>query len=151
MKEKQRDWKFIIGMTVLLLVFAVITVFFWRRVARDAALVKDQEAQQEKNAIEAMYVYVGDMLKTGVLVDMKTEQVFTAPIPKEGIVNRNGTLIPGDVLEEGDIVRLYGDGQMTDDPVPVYSNVTRMQRNGRATLEQAETYRTIAEKKAGTP
>ncbi|MBQ8306719.1 MAG: hypothetical protein IJX90_10950 [Blautia sp.] len=150
MKEKKRDWKFIIGMTALLAVFAVITVFFWRRVAYDAALEKAREAQQEKEAVEAIYVYVGDMLKTGVLVDMKTEQVFTAPIPKDGIVNRNGTMIEGDVLEEGDMVRLYGDGQMSDDPVPVYANVTKMQRTGRATLEQAEEYRTIAEEKTGS-
>ena len=51
MKEKKRDWKFIIGMTALLAVFAVITVFFWRRVAYDAALEKAREAQQEKEAV----------------------------------------------------------------------------------------------------
>ncbi len=144
--KKERDWKFIIGTVILAALLILLAVFFWRTVARQAAQVKEEEARQKAEAVEAIYVYVGDGLKTGVFVDMKTDQVFKASVPDEGIYNKKGTLIRGDVLEEGDQVRLYGDSVMTEDVPPEYPGVERMERTGRATLEQAQVYREIAEK-----
>ena len=141
--EKNRDWKFIAGTVILVAVLAVMTAFFWRTVVQQAALVKEEEAKEKQNAIEAIYIYQGDVLKTGVYVDMKTEQVFKADVPVEGIYNRNGKLIAGDILEEGDEVRIYGKQVFSQDDPPVLSGITKMERMGRATLEEAVIYREI--------
>ena len=145
MEKKKTDWKFVIGTIILVSVLILMGSFFWRTVARQAAIVKEEEARQENEARHAIYMYYGKYFKTGVFVDLDTEEFFTCSIPKEGIFNRNGTLIQGDVLEEGDKVKIYGDNMLSDDAPPVYKNVTRMQRTERASLEEAQVYRKLVE------
>lgn len=53
MKKKERDWKFIIGMVVLIAIFVVMGGAFWNMVGEQAQLVKEEEQQQEANAIPA--------------------------------------------------------------------------------------------------
>ena len=48
MKKKERDWKFIIGMVVLIAIFAVMGGAFWNMVGEQAQLVKEEEQQQEE-------------------------------------------------------------------------------------------------------
>ena len=47
MKKKERDWKMIIGMTILIVVFCTIGFFFWNTVAKQAELVKEEEKKAE--------------------------------------------------------------------------------------------------------
>ena len=145
--EKEKDWKFIIGTAVLVAVLVLICAFFWKTVAHQAELVREEEAKEQEEAIRAIYIYAGDAFKIGVFVDMKTKEIFQTQIPKEGIVNKNGVMIAGDVLEEGDMVKIYGKIEKTEDKPPVYNGVTRMQRNGRATLEEAQEYRNLVNPK----
>ena len=77
MEKKKIDWKFTIGMIVLVAVFCGIAGFFWTTVADQAALVKEEEAKMEENAIHAIYVQTGDILKESYFVDMNTHIVFT--------------------------------------------------------------------------
>ena len=63
MEKKKIDWKFIIGMIALIAVFGGIAGFFWTTVAEQAELVKQEEAEMEENAIHAIYVQTGDILK----------------------------------------------------------------------------------------
>ena len=149
MEKKKIDWKFTIGVVVLVAVFAMIAGFFWTTVAEQAELVKQEEAQMEANAITAIYVQTGDILKESYFVDMKNHTVFTSNIPSEGIYNKKGKLISGDVLERGDMVKIYGDGAMTMSIPAQYPGVTKMQRTGRATLEETEEYEKIAEESFG--
>ena len=148
-EKKKTDWKFIIGVTILVVVLAAMAAFFWKTVAEQAELVRQQEAEIEANAITAIYVQTGDILKESYFVDMKNHTVFTANIPKAGIYNKNGKLIEGDVLERGDMVKIYGDGAMTMSIPAQYPGVTKMQRTGRATLEETEEYERIAEESFG--
>ena len=60
--------------------------------------------------------------------------------PAEGIYNKKGTLISGDVLENGDKVKIYGDGIMLETLPGHYPNVTKMQKIGRADLEETQEY-----------
>lgn len=149
MEKKKIDWKFMIGMAVLIIVFVGIAGFFWTTVADQAELVKQEEAEMEANAITAIYVQTGDILKESYFVDMKNYTVFTAPIPEKGIYNKKGKLIEGDVLERGDMVKIYGDGAMTMSIPAQYPGVTKMQRTGRATLEETEEYEKIAAESFG--
>ena len=149
MEKKKIDWKFTIGMIVLVAVFCGIAGFFWTTVADQAALVKEEEAKMEENAIHAIYVQTGDILKESYFVDMNTHIVFTASIPDKGIYNKKGKLIEGDVLERGDMVKIYGDGAMTMSIPSQYPGVTKMQRTGRATLEETEEYEKIAAESFG--
>ena len=149
--DKKRDWKFIFGTAALVAVLVFICAFFWKTVAEQAELVRQEEALEEENALQAIYMYAGDVFKIGVFVDMETKDVFQAQVPKEGIVNRNGVMIAGDVLEEGDKVRIYGKLEKTQDTPPVYNGITKMQRDGRATLEEAQEYRELLNGTADNP
>lgn len=143
--EKKTDYKFIIGMIVLVAVMVLTGVFFWKTVAREAEKDLAEEARQEAEAIDAICVEVGDYFKEQVFVDMDTKTVFKAEIPDEGIYNRKGTLIKGDVLEDGDMVRIYGDNVLTEDVPARYPGITKMQRTGRATLAEAEPWQELAQ------
>ena len=111
--KKERDWKFIIGMIVLLAIFAVMGGAFWNMVGKQAQMVREEEQKEEANAISAIYIETGEFLKTGVFVDLNNGTIFSADIPAEGIYNKKGKLISDDVLENGDKVKIYGDGIMT--------------------------------------
>ena len=113
MEKKEIDVKFIVGIVILLVIFGVVGGSFWNMVARQAQKDKLEEARLENEAIRAIYVEAGDILKEMVFVDMDKKTVFKAAIPKEGIYNKNDKLIAGDTLENGDMVKIYGDRNMT--------------------------------------
>lgn len=141
MKEKkERDWKFIIGMVVLVAIFAVMGGAFWNMVGKQAQIVKEEEQEQEANAISAIYIETGEFLKTGLFVDLNNGMIFDAKVPVEGIYNKKGKLISDDVLENGDKVKIYGDGIMLESFPGQYPGVTKMQRTGRASLEETQEY-----------
>ena len=104
MEKKEIDVKFIVGIVILLVIFGVVGGSFWNLVARQAQKDKQEEARLENEAIRAIYVEAGDILKEMVFVDMDKKTVFKAAIPKEGIYNKNDKLIAGDTLENGDMV-----------------------------------------------
>ena len=137
MEKKENDVKFIVGIIILLVIFGVVGGSFWNLVAKQAEKDKQEEARLEQEAIRAIYVEM-------VFVDMDKKKVFKADIPKEGIYNRNDKLIAGDTLENGDMVKVYGDGNMTKSIPASYPGVTKMKRNGRATLEELQPYLEIA-------
>lgn len=141
-KKEKPDMKFIVGMLILIIGLGAICGGFWSMVSKQAAMVKEQEALEEANAVNAMYIEVGEFDKTGYFVDMDSHKVFTAEIPDNGIMNQKGRWIPDDVLQTGDEVRIYGEGiQDTDDgEVGRYEVVSKMQRIERATLEQVQPY-----------
>jgi uncharacterized protein YneF (UPF0154 family) len=143
-EKKEIDVKFIVGTVILLVIFGLVGGSFWNLVARQAEKDKQEEARLEKEAIRAIYVEAGDVLKEMVFVDMDKKTVFKAAVPKEGIYNRNDKLIAGDILENGDMVKIYGDGNMTKSIPAQYPGVTKMKRNGRAALDELQPYLEIA-------
>ena len=152
MEERNKpDIPFIIGLIVLILVIGLISGFFWQTVARQAEeerIEKQNRLELEKQeAVSAIVVEYGETLKAQVYVNLDTEEVFRSTVPEEGIYNRAGVLIPGDVLEYGDTVRIYG-GTWTDTgktDLPVLQEPDRMERTGRADLAFAQTYQDIAD------
>ncbi|MDO4519802.1 MAG: hypothetical protein Q4B47_05855 [Eubacteriales bacterium] len=149
MKEKW-DFKFIVGMLILIIGFGAICGGFWNMVGKQAAIVKEEEAREEANAVNAMYIEIGEFEKKGFFVDLDSKTVFTAEIPDLGIMNKKGRWIKEDVLQTGDEVRIYGEGlsQMDEKEIAVYENVTKMQRIERATLEQVQPYLELVDQKA---
>jgi hypothetical protein len=131
-EKKERDWKFIIGMVVLIAIFAVMGGAFWNMVGKQAQIVKEEEQEQEANAISAIYIETGEFLNNGT--------IFDAKVPAEGIYNKKGKLISDDVLENGDKVKIYGDGIMLESFPGQYPGVTKIQRTGRASLEETQEY-----------
>lgn len=144
-EKKQADKKMILGIVILLAVFVVVGGSFWSLVGEQAQKVKEEEARAEEMAVSAIYIETGELLKQQLFVDMETKMVFTADIPRDGIYNKKGKLIPEDVLEDGDMVKIYGDGRITRSLPGIYANVTKMQRIGRADLEETESYKKIVE------
>ena len=143
--KKHTDKKMILGIVILLAVFVVVGGSFWGLVGEQAQKVKEEEQREEELAVSAIYLETGELLKQQLFVDMDTKTVFTAEIPRGGIYNKNGKLIPEDVLENGDMVKIYGDGKITRSMPGIYANVTKMQRIGRADLEEVESYKKIVE------
>lgn len=134
-----------IGMIILLIGFLVIAAGFWGTVSKQARLVKEEEQKIEDMAITAVYMEYGEFLKQGFFMNLETEMLFTANVPREGIYNKNDHLIPGDVLEVGDIVKIYGDGAITLSIPGNYPGVTKMKRAGRATLEEVSEYQKVVD------
>ena len=57
-------------------------------------------------------------------------ELFSAQtIPAEGIYNKKGKLISDDVLENGDKVKIYGDGIMLESFPGQYPGVTKIHEN----------------------
>lgn len=144
MEKKKIDVKFIVGMIILLLILGVVGGSFWNMVARQAEKDRQEEARLDQEAIRAICVEVGDILKSMVFVDMDKKTVFSAEVPKKGIYNQKDVLIAGDTLVNGDMVKIYGDGNMTRSIPAQYPEVTKMKRIGRATLEELQPYLEIA-------
>ena len=145
MKNEKPDYKFIVGMVILVGVMVFVCGFFWTNVSEQAHILREEEARKAQQTINAIYVYADEARQEGVYVNMDApEEVFAAAVPKEGIYNKNGTLIEGDVPEEGDMFRIYGDRSFTQDVPPVYEKVEKMERTGRSTLEEAEKFREAA-------
>lgn len=144
MEKKKIDVKFIVGMIILLLIFGVVGGSFWNMVARQAEKDRQEEVRLDQEAIRAICVGVGDILKSMVFVDMDKKTVFSAEVPKKGIYNQKDVLIAGDTLVNGDMVKIYGDGNMTRSIPAQYPDVTKMKRIGRATLEELQPYLEIA-------
>ena len=44
--KKERDWKFIIGMIVLIAIFAVMGGAFWNMVGKQAQMVREEEQKE---------------------------------------------------------------------------------------------------------
>lgn len=145
MKEEKRDYKMIVGMIVLLGVLVLIAGSFWSVVAKQAELVRQEEEQEDGEALSAIYIETGGSLKLQVFVDMENGTIFTAPVPEAGIYNKNGTLVKDDVLENGDTVKIYGDGMMAESFPGQYNGVTKIQRTGRASLEETQKYMDMVE------
>ncbi len=127
-------------MIILVAVMVFMGGSFWSVVQKQAQKDMEEEARMEAEAISAIYLETGELLKQPVFVDMKSKTVFTADVPKEGIYNKKGTLISGDILENGDEVKIYGDNGMTRSIPAQYPGVTKMQRIGRASLEKTQEY-----------
>ena len=144
MEKKKIDVKFIVGMIILLLIFGEVGGSFWNMVARQAEKDRQEEVRLDQEAIRAICVEVGDILKSMVFVDMDKKTVFSAEVPKKGIYNQKDVLIAGDTLVNGDMVKIYGDGNMTRSIPAQYPEVTKMKRIGRATLEELQPYLDIA-------
>lgn len=117
-----------------------MAISFWKVVGKQAELVREEEARIEEATISAIYVEAGEYLKQPLFVDLKTNTVFSAPVPKEGIYNKKGKLISDDVLENGDKVKLYGDSIITRSIPGKYPGVTKIQRIERASLEETDEY-----------
>lgn len=146
----ERDVKFIVGMVILIAVMVFIGGNFWRIVAINAEKDKEAERLRREQAVEAIVLTYGEMLKKTVFVDMETDQIFSCEVPREGIFNRNGVLIRGDVLDYGDMVRIYGDGEMKGEEPPYeLGGIEKMERIGRATLDVAKEYQDIVDERLG--
>jgi len=50
--KKERDWKFIIGMIVLLAIFAVMGGAFWNMVGKQAQMVREEEQKEDHNNVD---------------------------------------------------------------------------------------------------
>ncbi len=141
----KKDVKFIAGMIVMAAVLLLMAGGFWTMVARQAELDRIQERTAQESARKSIVLKSDGELKYRIFLDMASREVFEADIPSEGIYNSRGVLIQGDELLYGDIVRIYGDNELTGEGIPYYPGITRMERVSRADLEEAERYQRIAD------
>lgn len=149
-KREKVDLKMVAGILILVVIFGFIGGSFWHMVGKEAEKVKQEEALAEASAISAIYIETGEILKKQMFVDMENGIVFSAQIPAAGIYNKNGKLVEGDVLELGDTVKIYGNGIMTRSDPAKYPGVTKMERTGRASLEDTQKYLDEVERRYGT-
>lgn len=88
MQEKKNDVKFIVGIVILLVIFGVVGGSFWNLVARQAQKDKQEEARLENEAIRAIYVEAGDILKEMVFVDMDKKLFSRQRFPRKEFITK---------------------------------------------------------------
>ncbi len=137
--EKKTDKKFIVGMVLLVGMILLLMGGFWSTVIRQAKIDAIQEQQEEQMARRAICLQYGEEMKAAVFWDMDEAICFTADTPA-GIYNRNDVFVRGDVLEYGDMVRIYGGELVEAEFPPSLTGLKKMERLGRATLEEASAY-----------
>ena len=145
--KKEADVKFILGMVLLTLVLAGVSVGFWIMVGRQAQIEEAAEREMENTPRKVIVLEMGDLLKDRIFLDMDSEEIFEAEVPAEGIYNANGVLIKGDTLLYGDILLLYGDNKLVGEGIPSYPGLVKMKRVSRADLLEADHYQKIAEER----
>ncbi|MCF0134056.1 MAG: hypothetical protein HUJ72_09340 [Blautia sp.] len=147
--KEPRDWRFIIGLAIMIIVLGAMAGNFWGLVAKQAEIEREKEEQQaqiaEENALEAIYVVSDTFWDMDLFVDLETEGIFTASMPTDGIYNRKGVLNRQDILEDGDVVKIYGDGIMTRSEPAQYPGIEKVIRIRRASLEEAQKYKDLIE------
>ena len=137
--KKERDWKFIIGMIVLLAIFAVMGGAFWNMVGK-------QHRWSGRKSRKRSKCYFCNLYRDRRISEDRSfcgsEQwnYFQRRHTGGGIYNKKGKLISDDVLENGDKVKIYGDGIMLESFPGQYPGVTKIQRTGRASLEETQEY-----------
>ena len=145
--KKKTDKKFVVGMVILVGMILVLMGGFWSTVARQAKMDAQMEREEVLSSRRAIALSLGEELKSQVLWDMDEQVAYQVTMPA-GIYNRNGVFIKGDVLEYGDMVRLYG-GELTGEEPYDLTGFSKMERIGRATLEEADSYQKELEEAVG--
>ena len=81
MEKKQIDWKFVIGTVILAAALILMGSFFWKTVAEQAEIVREEEARYEEEARSAIYMYYGNYSKKKSSWILTQKKCFPAAFP----------------------------------------------------------------------
>lgn len=124
---KKKNILFILASVVILILIALAVLFTIRR------------REEDKNAIQAMYIPYGE--DSHIMVSDESG-VFTVHFP-EDIYDKNGDKITRDQLEKGNILKIYGNGIMMQSYPGQYPGVTKIKVMEQGTPADADRYQEL--------
>ena len=86
--KKERDWKFIIGMIVLLAIFAVMGGAFWNYGRKAGTDSQGGRAERGSKCYFCNLYRDRRISEDRSFVDLNNGTIFSADIPAEGIYNK---------------------------------------------------------------
>lgn len=92
----------------------------------------------EENVITAMYLTYGE--DNFIFIDTKNGTLFTAPIPEDGLVDKDGKQLGQEDLTRGNILKIYGNGIMLQSYPGQYPGVTKIVLDETGKPEDADQY-----------
>ena len=90
-------------------------------------------------------VYLEDKSGNDIFVDLKDGFPFTGPIPQERLYDKNGDKISEAELDNGDVVDVYGDGQIAESFPKKYLGITEIKIVEKENQEYLEKYGHVLE------
>ena len=85
----------------------------------------------------AVYFHTDD--NSWYFADLDTDTIFSGTIPDK-LTDENGKKLTEEDMTDGDVYLIYGDSIMLESFPGQYPGVTRIQRTGRASLEETQEY-----------
>ena len=85
----------------------------------------------------AVYFHTDD--NSWYFADLDTDTIFSGTIPDK-LTDENGKKLTEEDMTDGDVYLIYGDGIMLESFPGQYPGVTKIQRTGRASLEETQEY-----------
>ncbi|MDD3279008.1 MAG: hypothetical protein PHG16_09005 [Lachnospiraceae bacterium] len=127
----KKETKIITAVAAVAVVVAVIFI-----------VVRFNSNSSNSEVLRAMYVPFGE--DGYILVDQKTETVFTAP-GYQKVLDQDGKEISLSALQRGDIVDVYGNGTMAESYPGQYMGVTKIQLVSKGKASDADPYQKIVD------
>ena len=124
----------IIAVTGVLAAAAAVSVFWFGKEKRDR--------EAEAAALEALFLRdgTGETVGNYLFVDTRNGTPFTGPLPEGAVLDERGDELESWELENGDVVKIYGNGAMTmsyPGQYPGITKIVRMEKENRELLEQS--------------
>lgn len=129
----------IIAVTGVLAAAAAVSVFWFGKEK------KDREA--ENTALEALFLRdgSGETIGNYLFVNTQNGTPFTGPLPEGSILDEQGENLAQWELENGDVVKIYGNGIMTMSYPGQYPGITRIVRTEKQNRKLLEQYGELLE------
>ena len=123
----------IIAVTGVLAAAAAVSVFWFGKEKRDR--------EAEAASLEALFLRdgTGETVGNYLFVDTRNGTPFTGPLPEGAVLDERGDELESWELENGDVVKIYGNGAMTmsyPGQYPGITKIVRMEKENRELLEQ---------------
>lgn len=90
-------------------------------------------------------VYLEDESGSDIFVDLKDGFPFVGRIPQERLYDENGDKISETELDNGDVVEIYGDGQIAESSPAKYYGITKIRIIEKENQEYIEKYGQVLE------
>lgn len=90
-------------------------------------------------------VYLEDGSGSDIFVDLEDGLPFIGRIPQEGLYDENGDKISETELDNGDVVEIYGDGQIAESSPAKYLGITKIRITEKENQEYIEKYGQVLE------
>jgi len=85
-----------------------------------------EKGTAKENCVEGVYLTYGENNELYIFSDEKEKTLFMAEIPDDIVYDTEGNKESREILDYGDVVKVYYDGEVTESMPPRYMDVTKV-------------------------